>query len=141
MEKTQFTKWFDEQVGGRWPKWQTSTLVISDWFSAFGGFDGTILNEAVRRHRVYDDPSSPSTRRLLEIIAQIRPRKRPVEKEPLGEVLTAEQFWQKVRTTFSKEQRIELMVSLAKFHPKPWEKDEQAYRWAVDEGLVRAEKN
>jgi predicted amidophosphoribosyltransferase len=83
----------------------------------------------------------PGSSRLLELAAKVRAarchRNKP-EPEPVGEVLTWTQFWQKVRTTYSKEQRIDLMMSLAKFHKTPWEKDPQVYQWALEKGLCRA---
>jgi hypothetical protein len=87
----------------------------------------------------------PGSSRLLELAAKVRAarshRNKPEpEPEPVGEVLTWTQFWQKVRTTYSKEQRIVLMMSLAKFHKTPWEKDPQAYQWALDKGLVQSKQ-
>ena len=138
MSKTDFLKWFNESVKGRWPKWEVSECVLGDWFSVFGGHDVAVLTEAVRRHRIYDDPAIPSTKRLLEIAKRLQPPKavRPSAETPT-EVLTVAQYWEKVRTTFSKDERIRRMVSLARFHPRAREKDPQAYDWAVEQGLIR----
>ena len=139
MNRDEFTRWFDEQVGKRWPKWQVNGIVLGDWFSTFGGCEAELLTEAVRRHRVYDDPSSPSSSRLLELAAKMRAERNRQNKpkpEPVGEFVTGAQFWQMVPTIYSKQGRIELMKSMVKFHKTPWEKDPEAYQWAMEQGLV-----
>jgi len=138
MSKTDFLKWFNESVKGRWPKWEVSECVLGDWFSVFGGYDVAVLTEAVRRHRIYDDPAIPSTKRLLEIVRRLQPPKpvQPTTEKP-KELLTVAKYWEKVRTTYSKEERIDAILRIAKWHPHARDKDPQAYDWAVEQGLIQ----
>jgi hypothetical protein len=137
MSKAEFLKWFNENVKGRWPKWEVNDCILADWFSVFAGYDAAVLTEAVRRHCVYDDPAAPSTKRLLEIVRRLQPPEpvRPTTEIP-KEPLTEPQYWQKVRTTYSKEARINAIRRMW-WHPRARDKDPQAYDWAVEQGLIQ----
>lgn len=138
MNKREFMTWFAEQVQTRWPTWQINGCILGDWFTAFGRYDAAVLTEAVRRHKIYDDPARPRTNRLLSLIREITTAsvRKPSPTGCSANVVTWAQFWQIVRTSFSKSQRIRLMMSLAKFHPYARDKDPEAYDWAMAKGLL-----
>ena len=134
MNKKQFVEWFDDEVQQRWPRAHFTRKTLGDWFSAFGHIKAARLTEAVRRHKVFDDPSMPSTKRIIEILKAYNAPQPAGHEEPeqeVGEPVTYEEFWRIVRTEYTKAERIHLMKQLVKFDPCAAERDPQAYRWVM----------
>ena len=142
MERNEFNKWFIEQVKTRWPNWKLGCHDLDDWFAAFGKYDVDLLSRAVQRHRMQDASSQPNTKKLSGIVRSLAPirRYKPAELSAANPQ-PANAFWQKVRTTYPKHQRIELITTLAKFYPDAREKDPQAYNWAIEKGLIKGNAN
>ena len=59
-------------------------------------------------------------------------RRAPRTKAP-PEIVTAGQFWERVRTTFSPRQRITLISQQSKVDPHARDKDPQAYDWLMQQ--------
>jgi hypothetical protein len=142
MNKNEFFIWFGQQVKTRWPTWQVSDLTLADWFTAFGRFDQGLLTQAVQHHKIYDDSLCPKTKKLFEIIRKLRPpaAKRSAERQKVPpdkneKLYTFNEYWQMIRTTWSKEKRIENMLGWLKVYPKAKEKDPEAYDWIVKDKL------
>ena len=135
MKKDEFYEWFVEQVKGRWPTWQVGSCDLEDWYFAFGGVDKGLLNKALRRHSIYDDPSRPSTKRLLELIRPLQPKPRPKKEPPPGKYITFRQFQENI-PNMPKEKRIRIMASYARFKPDAKRFDPEAWQWAVERGLI-----
>jgi hypothetical protein len=135
MTKREFARWFAEQVQPRWPSWQVNRCLLGDWHVALGGYDKSTLTEAVRRHKIRDDPFRPSISKVRSLAREIMDAsmRRAPRAEPAHDVVTAGQFWQRVRTTFSRSQRIALMAQQSKFDPHAREKDPQAYDWLMQQ--------
>jgi hypothetical protein len=133
MNRTEFYNWFNEQVSTRWPKWETNGCILADWFSAFGGYPQDILTKSIQKHKIYDDPPAPSTKRLLDIVKKMQPRSpaAPYEFDKPADAITFSRFREKVLTSYTKEQRIRLMRSLIKFYPKAKDFDSEAYEWVT----------
>ena len=136
MNKAEFYQWFVECVQSRWPSFEVSEVVLEDGFLAFGKHPQQRLTEAVRRHKISDYPAVPNTRKLLEILAKLRPANFYKPAAAPDGCMTGGQFWETVRTSFSKEKRIELILQAAKFHPHPQQYDREAYGWAVEQKLI-----
>ena len=135
MDKNEFNNWFTEQVAERWPKWETNSCILGDWFAAFGKYDRQLLTSAIQKHKIYDDLPAPSTKRILAIVKSLQPRTPAVDSEsnrPV-DVSAFRPLRERLRTTFTRQQRIDLMRSLIKFYPKAKELDSETYE------LVRAE--
>jgi hypothetical protein len=139
MKKRDFGIWFNEQVKPRWPNWEVNRCLLDDWYTALGGHNAATLLEAVRRHKIRDDPSRPRISRVLALAREITASsmRRAPRAEPARDVVTAEQFWRQVRTTFSRKQRIELMAQQSKFDPHARDKDPQAYDWLMQQRCSR----
>ena len=72
MDKKEFAEWFDGTVRSRWPKSSFSAVDIWDWYYRFGSYGADVLTEAVRKHRVEDEPSRPSMRRMYRYLIKMR---------------------------------------------------------------------
>lgn len=141
MMKRDFASWFAEQVQPRWPTWQVNRCLLGDWYAALGGYDVATLVEAVRRHKIRDDPSRPRISRVASLAREITAasmRRAPRSEAP-PDVVTADQFWERVRTTFGRKQRIALMAQQCKFDPHAREKDPQAYDWLMRQRSAEGE--
>lgn len=140
MTKHEFAIWFGEQVQPRWPSWQVNAVVLNDWYAALGRCDGATLTQAVRQHKIDDDPSRPSIRLVRAQVRRIAAdaMTRPPKTEPPAGAVTAAEFWQRVRTTFPWEQRIALMASQCKFDPHARAKDPQAYDRLMQQHATQA---
>ena len=138
MTKHEFAIWFGEQVQPRWPSWQVNACLLGDWYAALGCYDGATLVEAVRRHKIRDDPSRPSISTVRSLAREIvgSSMRRAPRTEPPPEIVTSGQFWQRVRTSFPRERRIALMVQQTKFDPRARDKDPQAYDWLMQESAI-----
>lgn len=135
MTKREFATWFDEQVQPRWPTWQINRCLLGDWYVALGGYDTATLNESLRRHKIRDDPSRPRISRVVSLAREITAasmRRAPKTEAP-RDVVTADEFWKQVRTTFGRKQRIALMAQQSKFDPHARDKDPQAYDWLMQQ--------
>ena len=134
MNKTDFLEWFRTQVQPRWPAWQVNPCLLSDWYAAFGRYDVATLTEAVRQHKIRDDPSRPRISKVLRLVRE--QRRTALEQAPKEGVcrhfVTARQFWQQVRTTLPRRKRIALMRHLMKFDPRARAKDPEAYDWVTN---------
>jgi hypothetical protein len=135
MTRREFVTWFNEQVQPRWPRWEVNRCLLSDWYDALGRYDAATLTKAVRRHRIRDDLARPKISRILSIAGELSRAAAPPSPpcEPPPDVVTAEQFWEIVRTTFPRHKRLHLMRALVKFHRDPRSKDPQAYDWLMQE--------
>ncbi len=139
MTKREFATWFDEQVQPRWATCQVNRCLLGDWYTALGGDDVATLIEAVRRHKIGDDPSRPRISRVTSLAREITAasmRRAPKAEAP-RDVATADQFWERVRTTFSRKQRIALMAQQSKFDPHTRDKDPQTYDWLTQQPSAR----
>ena len=135
MTKREFATWFDEHVQPRWPTWQVNRCLLGDWYAALGGYDATTLNDAVRRHKIRDDPSRPRISQVVSLAREITAasmRRAPKTEAP-RDVVTADEFWKRVRTTFARKQRITLIAQQNKFDPHARDKDPQAYDWLMQQ--------
>jgi hypothetical protein len=135
MSKAEFIEWFDSQVRPRWPKWHVDKITLEDWFAGFARFDAKLLTAAIRRHKINDDPPTPGTARLLEIIRAITPllpRPKPAEQT---DGMTFTQFWHKTRTEGTKEQRMAEIRRHWRLIPpsRLAELDGEAYQWVLEE--------
>jgi hypothetical protein len=138
MNENEFSEWFDNQVRTRWSDWQVNDITLADWFTAFAKYDKDLLTRAVQHHKIYDDTSCPKTKKLMQLIKKLSPPKlqKPQSLQNTNEKLyTPSQWWEMVRTTWSKEKRIENMLGFIKWYPKAKEKDPQAYDWIVKDRL------
>ncbi len=138
MNKKEFSDWFTRQVLPRWPTWQVNDITLADWFAAFSRFDKALLTRAIKHHKIYDDTSSPRTKKLLETIKKLRPprpERPPAPQDGDRKGYTFEQHWEMIRTTQSKEKRIENMLGWYKCYPKAKEKDPEAYDWVIKDKL------
>ncbi len=70
MSKEAFREWFQIEVGQRWPKCWFSWTEMGDWHWRLGDFDAARLTEAVRRHKVQDEPSRPSLKAVYRCVCQ-----------------------------------------------------------------------
>jgi hypothetical protein len=135
MKKAEFMQWFDAQVHPRWPGWQANACLLDDWYAALGGHDAATLQEAIRRHKIRDDPSRPKISRVVALAREITVasmRRAPRPERP-RDVVTGAQFWQRARTTFPREERIALMAQQIKFDPHARDKDPEAYDWLMQQ--------
>lgn len=139
MNKREFANWFNEQVKSRWPRWKVTPVLLSDFYEVFGGYDEKVLTGALRRHRIHDDPSRPSSKRLLEIVRSLnRPKPKP---EPLPDnLMPVDEIEKNIPKLYSKEERIKLMATFSGFRPDARELDPQAWDWAVRRGLIKQPK-
>lgn len=139
MTKHEFVTWFSEQVQPRWPSWQVNACLLSDWYAVLGQHDIATLTEAVSRHKIDDEPKQPSIRQMRALVCRIADASLsgPTKTEPPKDVVTAAEFWQRVRTTFPREQRIALMANQSKFDPNARDKDPQAYDWLMQERAAK----
>jgi hypothetical protein len=135
MDKNEFSEWYNQQVQPRWPTWQVNKITLADWFAAFGRFDKNLLTRAVQHHKIHDDPSSPRMKKLFEIIKKLCPPKPQALQNTSEKLYSPTQWWEMVRTTWSKEKRIENMLGFIKWYPKAKEKDPEAYEWIVKDRL------
>jgi len=138
MDRTEFYNWFVENVRPRWPRWQVSRVMLEDWYSAFAGFEPGELTAAAARHKIYDDPYRPSTKRLLEIIKSRRPVSPPPRPEQSCEnLMPIAEIEANLPGLYSKDERIELITNMAKFRPaKAKHLDSRAYQWALEAGAI-----
>jgi len=135
MTKSEFMTWFAEQVEPRWSKWQVNACILNDWFVALRRYDTAVLTYAVQQHAIRDDPARPHLNRVLALARACRIHRDPSvgQKEMPSDVVTGAQFWQTVRTTYSKQQRIQAMRALMKFCPAARDKDPEAHDWIMQE--------
>jgi hypothetical protein len=139
MSKNEFYRWFVEQVKERWPRWAVGSHELEDWYSAFGRYEAAMLSEAVRRHRINDDPSRPSTKRLLAIVRELLPRTVKPSAKPQPEVQTFHVAWirENMANLYSWDKRLKLMKIAAKVSARdPRWQDPKAYDWLDDRGLL-----
>ena len=131
MNKTDFLHWFGRQAQPRWPVWQVNPCILSDWYAAFGRYDVATLNEAIRRHKIRDDQARPKISKVLLLARELRRAaiQRAPKDEERRDFVTAQQFWEQVRTTFPRHKRIALMRQQLKFDPRARAKDPEAYDW------------
>jgi hypothetical protein len=133
MNKREFMTWFNEQVQSRRPIWQVNACILGDWFAASGRHQAVTLTRAVQRHKIDDDPSRP---RLGKVHFVVREINTPYHRPALGyleEVVSAKQFWEKVRTNFGRKKCVGLMKQQIKFDPHARDKDPEACGWRVHE--------
>lgn len=133
MTKSEFMDWFAEQVQLRWSKWEVNARILNDWFVALARYDRAVLTDAVQQHAIQDDPARPRLNRVVTLARERRVRRRERDRATacLDHVVTAGQFWQTVRESFSRQQRMDLMAQLVKFCPNARDKDPQAYDWLL----------
>ena len=128
MKRNDFNIWFVQEIASRWPKWKIGEHTLDDWFEAFGRSDPSRLTKAVKRLKIADDSFSPNTKRLLGILSSIPKPSKPAESKGSG--ITRQQYFEKLRTTGTKEERMSNMKSLKKGrHPNAESIDPEAYRW------------
>ena len=140
MTRHEFSNWFAEQVQPRWPSWQVNAIVLNDWYAALGRYDAATLTQAVRQHILRDSPSQPrinQVRALARELADAAMRCAP-RTEPPADMVTADEFWEQVRTSFPMERRIALMKNLAKLGPQFRDKDPEAYDWVMQQNATQA---
>jgi hypothetical protein len=138
MDKNEFFIWFGQQVQSRWPDWQVNDITLNDWFFAFGRFDKALLTRAIQRHKINDDTSRPRIRKIFAIIKKLlpAPQEPPPDDQCSGDNkkrYTFNQYWQMIRSTWSKQKRIENMLGWYKWYPKAKKMDPEAYDWVVKE--------
>jgi hypothetical protein len=140
MTRHEFADWFAGQVQPRWPSWQVNGVVLNDWYVALGRYDAATLTQAVRRHKIDDDPVRPSIRLVRAQVRRIAAdaMTRPPKTEPPADMVTADEFWRQARTTFAWEQRIDLMENLAKLGPQFRDRDPQADDWLMQQNATQA---
>jgi len=141
MKKSNFMAWFREQVEPRWPRWRVNSPILSDWFVALGRYDGALLTEAIRRHKIRDDPAHPKISKVVALARELHSTalERAPKDEPRRAFVTVAQFWETVRTTFPRHQRMALMRQQMKFDPRARQRDPEAYDWVQQEqGPARA---
>lgn len=129
MTKHEFADWFAAEVQPRWPLWQVNGVLLADWYAALGRYDVGTLTRAVQQHAIRDSRAQPrlnQVQALARQIAEAAMRKTSGVEPPPG-CVTAPEFWRQVRTSFSWEQRLALMKSLAKLGPQFRDRDPQAY--------------
>jgi hypothetical protein len=135
MNKREFLDWFRAQVQTRWPTWEVNRYILGDWFEALKRYDVTILSEAIRRHHIRDDPARPKIGKVQAIARELR--RAAAQKAPRPErfinVVTSQQFWAIVRTSFPRRRRIALMAQQIKFDPHARDRDPEAYAWLMQE--------
>ena len=141
MTKHEFADWFAAQVQPRWPSWQVNAVLLNDWYTALGRCDVATLTEAVRRHKIDDDPPVRPSIRLVR--AQVRriaadAMTRPPKTEPPADAVTAPQFWEHARTRLPWERRIALMENLAKLGPQFRDRDPEVYDWLMEQRAAQA---
>jgi hypothetical protein len=139
MGKNEFYQWFVEQVKERWPRWAVGPHELDDWYSVFGRYEAAILSEAVRRHRVFDDPSRPSTKRLLAIVRELLPRTAVPKAKPEPADMKFHVAWirQNMAKLYAWEKRLKLMKIAVKIRASdPRRHDPQAYDWLLEKGLI-----
>ena len=73
MMKVDFLEWFEGAVEGRWPRCSFTSAQISDWYWRLRGFSTEMLDEAVRRHAVCDEPRRPSLKAVHAKARQLNP--------------------------------------------------------------------
>jgi len=140
MTRHEFANWFAGQVQPRWPSWQVNGVLLNDWYAALGCYDAATLTQAVRQHKIDDDPIRPSIRLVRAQVRRIAAdaMTRPPKTEPPADMVTAAEFWRQVRTSFPWEQRIDLMTQQIKFDPRAPDKDPQAYDWVMQQHATQA---
>lgn len=140
MTKHEFADWFAAQVQPRWPSWQVNAIVLNDWYVALGRYDVATLTQAVRQHKIDDDPSRPSIRLVRAQVRRIAAdaMTRPPKTEPPPGMVTAAEFWRQARTSFPWERRIDLMKNLAKLGPQFRSRDPEAYDWVRQQHATQA---
>lgn len=138
MTRHEFADWFTEQVQPRWPSWQVNAVVLNDWYAALRHYDAGALTQAVRQHSTRDSPSQPrinQVRALARELADAAMRGAPGTEPPAG-MVTADEFWRQVRTSFPWERRIDLMKNLAKLGPQFRSRDPEAYDWVRQQHAI-----
>ncbi len=135
MKKSSFMAWFREQVEPRWPGWQVNGAILSDWCVALGRYDEATLTEAIRRHKIRDDPAHPKISKVVSLARELHSAaiERAPRDESRRECVTVAQFWETVRTTFPRRQRMALMRQQIKFDPRARQRDPEAYDWVQQE--------
>jgi hypothetical protein len=135
MTKRQFATWFREQVQPRWPTWQVNPCLLGDWCEALARYNTDTLTKAIRLHRIREDLSRPRISKVVAIARELNaaaaPRRVACPRPP--DVVTAAEFWERVRTTFPRHERLKLMRALVKFHRDPRSEDPEAYDWLMEE--------
>ncbi|NLT75394.1 MAG: hypothetical protein GXX98_02635 [Planctomycetes bacterium] len=140
MTKHEFADWFAAQVQPRWPSWQVNAIVLNDWYVALGRYDAGTLTQAVRQHKIDDDPIRPSIRLVRAQVRRIAAdaMTRPPKTEPPADMVTGTEFWRQARTTFAWQRRITLMENLAKLGPQFRDRDPEAYDWIREQRTAQA---
>ena len=133
-----FVEWFEQQVRSRWPKCEFNEIDLHDWFEVLKHFPDRCTTRAVFLHRIQDDPTRPSIKKVRQIAAQLapaRPYPAPRDDEEAKGV-TFDQFWENVRNNYSFEDRIKTICQFVRWHPSAAARDIEAYKEAVRRGFL-----
>ena len=72
MQRNDFIRWFEKEVKARWGKCHFEWTEIGDWHWRLEKFDIDTLTEAVRRHKVEDDPRNPRLKKVYTYAHKVR---------------------------------------------------------------------